>query len=439
MANDKRLSQLSDEELMAVARELLSVPAEVPPLPSPEATREQVLAAFRSAVAEEASGNVLHVEDLIVGGPPDRKTWWPTIVGTRVSNGQLVAVLALAALVTLYIVLQDQGSTNHTIVMRPPNTQSIDIREPSEAISLRATPAPTSAPQTPVLPSPSQTAGPDEHRPISVCPGHDDMARVDGGSFLTGSTSQDIEAFVALCTEGDTGCGPDVFRDELGAYGSVSVPSFCIDRYEVKTVAFGDFVTRTGYKTTAEVRGSSDVWGTSDTGWVLGVPGISWRSGIQASVPRFADQSPAIHVSWYDARAFCADGGKQLPTALEWEKAARGSDGRRWPWGNTWDPSRVHATKDESATTVSVGSFAAGASPYGVYNLLGNVAEWVNVDPDSPGREPTMVERRGGSYITRPAYLHSAWRPDSVPPDTTNNLTGFRCAVSLRDEFAPTP
>lgn len=142
---------------------------------------------------------------------------------------------------------------------------------------------------------------------------------------------------------------------------------------------------------------------------------------------------PVTQVSWHEARAFCAFAGGRLPTELEWEKAARGTDGRAYPWGNEVECSRANwgnfegegpcAGKNPGQPT-AVGRYPQGASPYGVHDLAGNVWEWV---ADKYDLEPDRRVVRGGSccsYFVGPrAANRNAWDPRHRDGDL-----GFRCA-----------
>jgi formylglycine-generating enzyme required for sulfatase activity len=156
------------------------------------------------------------------------------------------------------------------------------------------------------------------------------------------------------------------------------------------------------------------------------------------------DDHPMVYVTWKEAVKYCDWAGAQLPTEAQWEKAARGEDGRRYPWGDTWDAEVARASKikpGSAGSTAPAGSFPKGASPYGVLDMAGNVFQWCSdwYDPEyyqrSPQKNPTGPEtgmerviRGGGWNIHIPNYLRTTMR-FRYEPDIAGHNGGFRCVV----------
>ncbi|MBI5410522.1 MAG: SUMF1/EgtB/PvdO family nonheme iron enzyme [Nitrospirae bacterium] len=184
----------------------------------------------------------------------------------------------------------------------------------------------------------------------------------------------------------------------------VTLNTFYMDKFEVSTKLYAAFMQA-----------------TSRT-----APG-RWNEASQVS----DGDRPVIGVTWYNADAYCRQYGKRLPTEQEWEKAARGTDGRKYPWGNE-EPNKSLASYDWDgnrkwqgyATLASVESYESGKSPYGLYNMAGNVWEWTSSDYDSSGKYKVL---RGGSWLNVPQHVRSADR-DLRPPPTRLDGLGVRCA-----------
>jgi formylglycine-generating enzyme required for sulfatase activity len=261
-----------------------------------------------------------------------------------------------------------------------------------------------------------------------------EMVLVPAGDFLMGSRREEIVDAQRQCRRLSTTSLCDRFDDEVPSH-VVFLDAFYIDRYEITNARFSRFVHETGYRTTAEREGSSVLW-QRRTGWVK-TEGAEWRrpKGPGSSAePRH----PVVHVSWYDAEAYCTWSGNRLPTEAEWEKAARGTDRRKYPWGDAWDSRKANA-EYTVGTAAAVGSYPAGASPYGVEDLAGNLAEWVadwfdaTYYKNSPERNPQGPTRRdhkvlrGGSWDNPSWSVTVTFRRSNVPTMRID-LAGFRCA-----------
>jgi iron(II)-dependent oxidoreductase len=242
------------------------------------------------------------------------------------------------------------------------------------------------------------------------------IALIGFAVYFQGANEPDVTsgAEMVAVAAGQFWMGSDDGGDDEEPRRRVALDGFSIDKFEVTKALYQKFMSATG-------RAAPQYWNDS----------------------KFNDpQQPVVGVSWQDADAFCRWAGKRLPTEAEWEKAARGKDGSKYPWGDTWDASRANSSESKLGATAKVGSYPGGASPYGAHDMAGNVWEWVAdwYDKDyykrGPDRNPkgpdTGTNRvlRGGSWYDNPINLRAADR-FNYPPGLRSIDIGFRCARGL--------
>lgn len=282
----------------------------------------------------------------------------------------------------------------------------------------------------------------------SVIKGNDgaEMVLIPAGDFWMGSGQAEIDHFYRECkAAANRGTGISeptcvtLARPEIPRH-RVTLDAFYMDRYEVTNALFEQFANATGYRTTAESRGHGSIWQQKDgrSQW-LKLDGTAWRTprGPGSSAhPRH----PVVHISWHDADAYCRWAGKRLPTEAEWEKAARGGEDRRYPWGENWDASKANGDMAVQATA-PVGSYPGGTSLHQLHDMAGNVWEWIadwfdawyyEISPARNPKGPSSGQRkvlRGGSWHHDQIFLRSALRNSNQPDNHADNL-GFRCAKS---------
>jgi formylglycine-generating enzyme required for sulfatase activity len=186
----------------------------------------------------------------------------------------------------------------------------------------------------------------------------------------------------------------------------VHVDAFYIDKYPVTNAQYAKFVEATGRP-----------------------PPPDWE-GTRGTYPPHMANHPVVFVNWFDAQDYAAWAGKRLLTEAEWEKAARGTDGRVYPWGDWFDKVMCNASEAGIGGTTPVGKYSPyGDSPYRVCDMAGNVWEWTATDW-APGSSSKV--QRGGSFVNRGSYARCAYRYLGVPEPRNPNV-GFRCGMSASD------
>jgi toxoflavin biosynthesis protein ToxD len=252
---------------------------------------------------------------------------------------------------------------------------------------------------------------------------------ISSAPFRMGTAERDLSALAKAY-----GGTRESYREESPQH-TLTLPAFAIARAPVTNALYAAFVAATGARAP-----------------------ITWRGPQPSDALR---DHPVVDVSWEEASDFCGwlcaqneewrmkngeTGAERssfrLPTEAEWEHAARGADGRAFPWGDEWDDRRANTREGGPGGTTPVGSYPAGASPYGCLDLAGNVWEWTasldapypydssdgREDPRAPGRRIL----RGGCYANPHGFARCACR-FRLPPTMHNPFLGFRLALSVED------
>jgi len=246
------------------------------------------------------------------------------------------------------------------------------------------------------------------------------LIRIPAGPFIMGTDAKRADKF-------------------NGPQHEVILPDYQIDKYLVTHAEYARFVVQTRHR-----------------------PPLDWTDG---TIPDGKILYPVTMVTWYDAKDYCRWEEKRLPTEAEWEKAARGTDGRRWPWGNKMDADKLN-TYYHVGSSNKVNTYKNGVSPYGVFDMAGNVSEWTDSDfrpykgstevggvfqpkkveattPEDRGMKVGgLVEvdgvykvRRGGSWKSDPFSTSSYHRNFSMPY-YASDFFGFRCVSDVSPTVA---
>jgi iron(II)-dependent oxidoreductase len=232
--------------------------------------------------------------------------------------------------------------------------------------------------------------------------------------------------------------GPFLHGGQEGeAPHQVHISTFRIDRYPVTVAAFAEFVDAGGYRERRH-------W--SRAGWAFRT-----REGVDR--PRFWGEAewaaylspnhPVVGVSAYEAEAYASFRGARLPTEAEWEKACRGTDGRRYPWGEAWIDDACGMRNVGPRGTVPIGSYPKGKSPFGLYDMVGCVWQWCAdaADEDAePGDEDPFVDPDGYDDATERVTRGGGWNNlqwslsctsrNGFPPSARFSNLGFRCVAA---------
>jgi len=284
-----------------------------------------------------------------------------------------------------------------------------------------------------------------------------EMIEIPAGPFTMGSDVKPDQGKAA-----EYGSTKPWYQDETPKH-TVHLPAFLIDKYEVTNRDYREFVMannywipngwkENGYLLQRNILHYADLeklreLATDTFRLDMDVSKMEYEPLIEAIVKHQAqyDNLPVTGVTWFAARDYCEALGKRLPTEEEWEKAARGKGEREYPWGNEWDESRLNIGAGDGWEygVAPVGSYPKGASPYGVFDMAGNVMEWTadwyqpypgsEYESKDYGEKMRVVRGGGwgglGHYVISHFY-RTAYRFNLKPEFTFVDL-GFRCAKSV--------
>lgn len=302
----------------------------------------------------------------------------------RISRNSMAIRIGFVALVALVMLLGGCApeAPRDTPTPLPEPTITPMRVEPGATATIAPTeggPSPTPVPTNTPRPAATPTSGP-SNKPNTVY--------IPGGEFILGS---------------DTG------NEDETPQQDIYINAFNIDIYPVSNAEYKDFVDATGHN-----------------------PPRTWKEG---AYPEGTADHPVIWVTWHDAQAYCEWAGKRLPTELEWEKAARGTDGRTYPWGETFDSAKCNSKESGLGGTSPVGSYPDGVSPNGAFDMAGNVWEWTADWYEAYRGSLYELARygeqykvlRGGSWFDAQDMVRSSTRK-SFDPNQGFSTIGFRCA-----------
>lgn len=250
------------------------------------------------------------------------------------------------------------------------------------------------------------------------------MVPIPAGEFLMGSTDKDGDA-----------------KDDEKPQHKIYLSDYFIERTPVTNAAFRRFMEAGGY--------------INSMYWKEAIDAKRWQDGIfkdysgERSEPAYwadskwnGDGQPVVGITWYEAVAYARWAGKRLPTEAEWEKAARGTDGRIYPWGNEWDETLANTKETGLGQTTPVGQYSPdGDSPYGMVDMAGNVFEWCSSRyagypyeandgrEDFSGGDRAIRVLRGGSWANAAEGVRCA-RRNRYSPYLRDYYYGFRCSYA---------
>ena len=319
------------------------------------------------------------------------------------SNPVVVAIATVAAAVTIIAFITGSPGLPQLLggTQRVPQTPSpapdAQIPPGGGALTLIDPPSATLPAAAPTSPDAPHATAPADTLPQAAAAPDVEWILVPAGPFVMGIDGQGLQAAMTECNLVQGNCEAGWF-DQEQPRKQLTLGRFEVTKFEI---------TNAEYNSCVQSR-------------VCFPAGTAIKDNNIARQPLFfEDNYPVVGVSWHDAVTFCRWIGGRLPSEEEWEKAARGTDGRRYPWGDEYAATRANLARPGP---MPVGSFPNGASPYGVLDMAGNVFEWTSSEVNG------HYLIRGGSWF-QPSYRgRTTDRLTKLPIDFANYDIGIRCA-----------
>lgn len=376
-----------------------------------------------SSAAEE--GSTTAGEKRAIGGLPKWAVWAGLGIGAIVLVGILIGILRDPP---------DQSENGEAAVAMQVTETALATEEPTPLATETLPPTKTST----ITPTPTEALGVGSTQ-VNKVDGAE-MVYVPAGEFLMGSSAEDIDWVLAQdwCSD----CKRSWYEDEQPEH-NVYLDAYYIYKYEVTNEQYAEFLNiagnqKEGRRIYREVPEELDIVYWYGDSKILNHINLSNEVWIPNEV---YEDHPVSEITWYGANAYCKWVGGRLPSEAEWEKAARGTDKRWFPWGNEIPDNKTINFNSDGPKPI--GSFKHDKSPYGVYDMGGNVSEWVNdyynsyyykemvsLNPTGPDSGRSKVIR-GGNWKYSIRDVFSANRSSASPHYSVNAHLGFRCVIDV--------
>ena len=268
-----------------------------------------------------------------------------------------------------------------------------------------------------------------------------ELIAINGGTFKMGTTAKESAQAVDDCINRDKGLCQIGDTSDSQPEHDVTLNTYQLEKYDVTYEQFLAFLNSLSqpYKTACGGQPCIAIQDAQNKASPIKFDGVSYQ------VTAVFLKNPVTFVTWYGANSYCKAIHRRLPTEAEWERGARYTDKRLYPWGSSWDANNANTSRPTPGKgfTVPVGTYSTGASPEGLYEMVGNASQWVADWYDAnyykstdqthwlnPKGPPTGTQKvyRGGEWDETPFFARAVNR-QSAPPDTARSGTGFRCAA----------